>query len=68
MWSKPGSMASVSSGTLLSRSNDTFSFDRELRFGDCDPSGIAYFPSYLNILNGVVEPIDEVAKKLGGKL
>jgi 4-hydroxybenzoyl-CoA thioesterase len=31
------------------------SFDRELRFGDCDPSGIAYFPSYLNILNGVVE-------------
>ncbi|MDH2349683.1 thioesterase family protein [Bradyrhizobium sp. SSUT112] len=33
----------------------SFSFDRELRFGDCDPSGIAYFPSYLNILNGVVE-------------
>ena len=32
-----------------------FSFDRALRFGDCDPSGIAYFPSYLNILNGVVE-------------
>jgi 4-hydroxybenzoyl-CoA thioesterase len=32
-----------------------FSFDRQLRFGDCDPSGIAYFPSYLNILNGVVE-------------
>lgn len=32
-----------------------FLFDRELRFGDCDPSGIAYFPSYLNILNGVVE-------------
>jgi 4-hydroxybenzoyl-CoA thioesterase len=37
--------------------NDTppFSVSRELRFGDCDPSGIAYFPSYLNILNGVVE-------------
>jgi 4-hydroxybenzoyl-CoA thioesterase len=33
----------------------SFSFARELRFGDCDPSGIAYFPSYLNILNGVVE-------------
>lgn len=33
----------------------SFSFDRQLRFGDCDPSGIAYFPSYLNILNGVVE-------------
>ncbi|MGH6805572.1 MAG: acyl-CoA thioesterase, partial [Ensifer adhaerens] len=26
---------------------------RPLRFGDCDPSGIAYFPSYLNILVGV---------------
>ena len=33
----------------------SFSFARELRFGDCDPSGIAYFPSYLNILNGAVE-------------
>jgi 4-hydroxybenzoyl-CoA thioesterase len=32
-----------------------FSFNREIRFGDCDPSGIAYFPAYLNILNGVVE-------------
>jgi 4-hydroxybenzoyl-CoA thioesterase len=28
---------------------------RLLRFSDCDPSGIAYFPSYLNLLNGVVE-------------
>ena len=33
----------------------TFATERILRFGDCDPSGIAYFPSYLNILNGVVE-------------
>ncbi|MGL3110583.1 acyl-CoA thioesterase [Bradyrhizobium sp. BR 1432] len=32
-----------------------FSFDRKLRFADCDPSGIAYFPAYLNMLNGVVE-------------
>lgn len=28
---------------------------RPLRFGDCDPSGIAYFPSYLHILIGVLE-------------
>jgi len=28
---------------------------RVLRFGDCDPAGIAYFPSYFNLLNGVVE-------------
>lgn len=32
-----------------------FSTFRPLRFGDCDPSGIAYFPSYLNILVGVLE-------------
>ena len=33
----------------------TFHITQPLRFGDCDPSGIAYFPSYLNILVGVME-------------
>ncbi|MCE8514803.1 acyl-CoA thioesterase [Ruegeria pomeroyi] len=33
----------------------TFITERELRFGDCDISGTAYFPSYLDILNGVNE-------------
>lgn len=28
---------------------------RILRFGDCDPAGIAYFPNYFHFLNGVVE-------------
>ena len=28
---------------------------RTLRFGDCDPAGIAYFPSYFHFLNGVAE-------------
>ena len=32
-----------------------FSTLRELRFGDCDISGTAYFPAYLNILNVVNE-------------
>ena len=32
-----------------------FTTDRMLHFGDCDISGTAYFPSYLNILNGVNE-------------
>ncbi|MEO5325612.1 thioesterase family protein [Mesorhizobium sp. CC13] len=32
-----------------------FRTSRPLRFGDCDPSGIAFFPSYLNILVGVLE-------------
>jgi 4-hydroxybenzoyl-CoA thioesterase len=33
----------------------TFTTLRKIGFGDCDPSGIAYFPSYLDLLNGVVE-------------
>ena len=32
-----------------------YTTSRHLNFGDCDPSGIAYFPSYLNILVGVYE-------------
>ncbi len=32
-----------------------FTTRRTLHFGDCDISGTAYFPSYLNILNGVNE-------------
>lgn len=32
-----------------------FEVSRPLRFGDCDPAGIAYFPSYLDTLVGVVE-------------
>lgn len=33
----------------------TFSTSRRLCFGACDPSGIAYFPAYLDLLVGVVE-------------
>src|SRR5277367_1866225 len=32
-----------------------FVTERVLRFGDCDPAGIAYFPRYFDMLNGVVE-------------
>jgi len=32
-----------------------FETRRTLRFGDCDPAGIAYFPSYFHFLNGVHE-------------
>ena len=41
---------------------NTFVTTRELRFGDCDISGTAYFPAYLDILNGVNE---EFWAKLG---
>ena len=32
-----------------------FETKRILRFGDCDPASIAYFPSYFHFLNGVHE-------------
>ena len=32
-----------------------FTKNYPLRFGDCDPSGIAYYPSYLRILDGAIE-------------
>ena len=31
----------------------SFTTDRMLRFGDCDISGTAYYPSYLHLLNGL---------------
>ena len=33
----------------------SYTTERMLNFGDCDISGTAYYPSYLNILNGVIE-------------
>ena len=32
-----------------------YTTDRILRFGDCDISGTAYYPAYMNILNNVNE-------------
>lgn len=33
----------------------SFSAERTVRFSDCDPAGIVFFPQYLVMLNGVVE-------------
>jgi len=32
-----------------------FSAQRRVRFSDCDPAGIVFFPQYLVMLNGLVE-------------
>ncbi len=32
-----------------------FTTERTVRFSDCDPAGIVFFPQYLVMLNGVVE-------------
>ncbi len=34
-----------------------FEVTRPLRFGDCDPSGIAYFPAYMDMLVAVTEDL-----------
>ena len=36
-----------------------FEVERPLRFGHCDPSGIAYFPAYMDMLVGVTEDLFE---------
>jgi 4-hydroxybenzoyl-CoA thioesterase len=33
----------------------SFSAQRTVRFSDCDPAGIVFFPQYLVMLNGLVE-------------
>lgn len=33
----------------------TFMAHRRVRFSDCDPAGIVFFPNYFVLLNGVVE-------------
>lgn len=40
----------------------SFTTQRRLHFGDCDISGTAYYPAYMNMLNGVVE---EFWEKIG---
>jgi 4-hydroxybenzoyl-CoA thioesterase len=32
-----------------------FQAQRQVRFSDCDPAGIVFFPQYLVMLNGVIE-------------
>jgi len=37
--------------------NDTIEFrrERQIRFSDCDPAGIVFYPQYFVMLNGLVE-------------
>jgi 4-hydroxybenzoyl-CoA thioesterase len=34
---------------------DAFTVDRLVRFSDCDPGGIVYFPRYFDLMNALVE-------------
>ncbi|HYD82141.1 MAG TPA: thioesterase family protein [Paucimonas sp.] len=42
---------------------NVFSVDIPVRFGDCDPAGIVFYPRYFEMFNGVVE--DWCARELG---
>jgi 4-hydroxybenzoyl-CoA thioesterase len=44
--------ARVAESTLLP---ETFALPRRIRFADCDPAGIVYFPRFLEMANEVVE-------------
>jgi len=37
------------------QSSGPFSVDRLIRFSDCDPGGIVYFPRYFDLMNALVE-------------
>jgi 4-hydroxybenzoyl-CoA thioesterase len=41
----------------------TFCVEITVRFGDCDPAGIVFYPRYFEMFNGVVE--DWCARELG---
>ena len=36
-------------------SSGPFTIDRLVRFSDCDPGGIVYFPRYFDLMNALVE-------------
>lgn len=51
---------------------EVFTVSRKMRFADCDPAGIAFFPRLLEHMNGVVEdwfagPLDHSFQEMHGK-
>ncbi|MBN9425152.1 MAG: acyl-CoA thioesterase, partial [Burkholderiales bacterium] len=42
-----------------------FQRERMIRFSDCDPAGIVFFPQYFIMLNGLVEDWIEDELRLG---
>lgn len=43
--------------------SEQFRRDRRIRFSDCDPAGIVFYPQYFVMLNGLIE--DWVNEQLG---
>ena len=38
--------------------------ERRIRFSDCDPAGIVFYPQYFVMFNGLVEEVDEERARL----
>jgi 4-hydroxybenzoyl-CoA thioesterase len=49
----------------MSGTNGRFLRERRIRFSDCDPAGIVFFPQYFVMLNGLVEDWVDDALGLG---
>lgn len=54
-------MTAASAALSTRDASAAFVATRKLQFGDCDPSGIAYFPSYLDLMVQVVEEFFDAA-------
>lgn len=49
----------------MSATSPTFKRDRLIRFSDCDPAGIVFYPQYFVMFNGLVEDWFNEGLKLG---
>jgi len=51
----------------MMRSEETIEFrrERQIRFSDCDPAGIVFYPQYFVMLNGLVEDWVDDALDIG---
>ena len=51
----------------MMRSEETVEFrrERQIRFSDCDPAGIVFYPQYFVMLNGLVEDWVDDALDIG---
>jgi 4-hydroxybenzoyl-CoA thioesterase len=49
----------------MSHMNGHFVRERRIRFSDCDPAGIVFFPQYFVMLNGLVEDWVDEALRVG---
>jgi 4-hydroxybenzoyl-CoA thioesterase len=60
---EPARIPALDRTPLVSREGPTFRQERLIRFSDCDPAGIVFYPQYFVMFNGLLE--DWVGDGLG---